>query len=259
MSAKFKILLVPDVHGRDFWKKPVEDFLKESNGKVIFLGDYLDPYLHEFAMAGNYTPEKVRRKAIDGFKNILEIKKSNPERVTLLVGNHDAGYFIHPEICECRRDYYNYEEIKSLFNENYNLFQLADEERMNGQHYIFSHAGINKKYAELVFGDTVNEANVVSLFNEMYFSKSRDLMSLALYSFYRGSSFYKYGSLIWADAREWDGKDNVGYGFNVVGHTQMKEPYINNEINMAFLDCKKCFVLDEKGNFQEYGNEEESD
>ena len=39
----------------------------------------------------------------------------------------------------------------------------------------------------------------------------------------------------------------------------MKALYINNEISMAFLDCKKCIVLDEKGNFREYGHEEADD
>ena len=38
-----KILVVPDVHGRTFWKEPVGRLL-ESVDRVVFLGDYLDPY-----------------------------------------------------------------------------------------------------------------------------------------------------------------------------------------------------------------------
>ena len=37
-----KILIIPDIHGREFWVEPcshVDEF-----DKIIFLGDYHDPY-----------------------------------------------------------------------------------------------------------------------------------------------------------------------------------------------------------------------
>ena len=40
-TMKEKILIIPDVHGRSFWKKAVETGDYE---KVVFLGDYADPY-----------------------------------------------------------------------------------------------------------------------------------------------------------------------------------------------------------------------
>lgn len=33
-------LIIPDVHGRDFWKDAANRF----PGNIVFLGDYLDPY-----------------------------------------------------------------------------------------------------------------------------------------------------------------------------------------------------------------------
>lgn len=33
-------LIIPDVHGRDFWKDAANRF----PGDIVFLGDYLDPY-----------------------------------------------------------------------------------------------------------------------------------------------------------------------------------------------------------------------
>lgn len=36
------ILIVPDIHGRKFWKEPCSNVDKYE--KIIFLGDYLDPY-----------------------------------------------------------------------------------------------------------------------------------------------------------------------------------------------------------------------
>lgn len=40
-----KILIIPDVHGRTFWKYAIDNIDKYD--KVIFLGDYLDPYFWE--------------------------------------------------------------------------------------------------------------------------------------------------------------------------------------------------------------------
>ena len=38
------LLIIPDVHGREFWKDAVEEY---PNLPVIFLGDYMDPYSYE--------------------------------------------------------------------------------------------------------------------------------------------------------------------------------------------------------------------
>ena len=40
------VLIMPDVHGRDFWWEGIE---KRKPGELcIWLGDYTDPYPHEF-------------------------------------------------------------------------------------------------------------------------------------------------------------------------------------------------------------------
>ncbi|MDE5880282.1 MAG: hypothetical protein K2H60_01000 [Muribaculaceae bacterium] len=38
------IIVIPDLHGRTFWKEAVE---KYPDADTIFLGDYLDPYPNE--------------------------------------------------------------------------------------------------------------------------------------------------------------------------------------------------------------------
>ena len=64
---------------------------------------------------------------------------------------------------------------------------------------------------------------------------------------YDENGFYKFGSCIWADCREWaslsddDMFDNV---YQIFGHTQlMEEPVITER--WANLDCRKAFRLDE--------------
>ena len=61
-----KVIILPDIHGRTFWKYALEHI--DEFDKVIFLGDYLDPYPHE----GITFDESV-----ENFKEILEFKKNN--------------------------------------------------------------------------------------------------------------------------------------------------------------------------------------
>ena len=70
-----KLIIVPDVHGRTFWK----DIMGYEDTPVVFLGDYLDPYPRE---------NIGKRQAIDNFLKILDYSKQN-DNVTLLLGNHD--------------------------------------------------------------------------------------------------------------------------------------------------------------------------
>ena len=55
------ILIVPDVHGRKFWKEPCSNV--EKYDKIIFLGDYLDPY--------TWREDISKDDAIDNFKEII--------------------------------------------------------------------------------------------------------------------------------------------------------------------------------------------
>lgn len=72
------MLIIPDCHGRNFWKKAVEENIDKVD-KVIFLGDYLDPYPWEGI---------TRKEAISNFQEVIEFKRGSPEKVTLLLGNH---------------------------------------------------------------------------------------------------------------------------------------------------------------------------
>lgn len=72
-----ELLVLPDIHGREFWRGPCNDI--EKYDKVIFLGDYFDPYDFEHIS----VPQ-----AIVNFEEILELKKNNMDKVVLLLGNH---------------------------------------------------------------------------------------------------------------------------------------------------------------------------
>ena len=39
-----KIIIIPDVHGRTFWRNAVEKYRNVKDVHIVFLGDYVDPY-----------------------------------------------------------------------------------------------------------------------------------------------------------------------------------------------------------------------
>ena len=71
-------LIIPDIHGRTFWKDAVSQY-EDKVEKIIFLGDYLDPYLDEGI---------TRKDAIRNFEEIIDYKINNSDKVVLLLGNH---------------------------------------------------------------------------------------------------------------------------------------------------------------------------
>jgi predicted phosphodiesterase len=71
-----KIIIVPDVHGRTFWRLAKEKINEVD--QVVFLGDYLDPYPVE-----GISP----KKAIEELKKIIDFKKRIPRE----------GYFVNRE------------------------------------------------------------------------------------------------------------------------------------------------------------------
>lgn len=251
MDKKINTLIIGDVHGRWFWKEPVEKVLAETDAHIVFLGDYLDPYPHEWREEDN-----ERLISIDRFKEIINLKKEHPDRITLLIGNHDGGYCISSSICGCRHDYANSREIEKLFNDNRNLFQIAEERDINGKHFVFSHAGILKGWVKLVWGeeDMNREGfNVVDELNNAWFVGHYGILdSLGIYDRYRGWGGFLYGSPIWSDIRSWvKVTPEETYGFNIVGHTQCNEKPVIFE-TIADLDVRKAFYLDDEGNIRDY-------
>lgn len=240
-----KILIIPDVHGRTFWRQSIE--LIDTVDKIIFLGDYLDPYPN---IDGIFPHE-----ALIEFKDILEFKKNNLDKVILLLGNHDIGYF--PEMLNsyaCRRWEKSKEEISNLFMDNLDLFQLIYIEN----NYLFSHAGVQQGWLDFIKKDSFSEFWKIT--NKNFFKTlSLDNLNflLVLYedrikalwqmSSERGGRF-AYGSCIWADIYEHFSyfRDPLPNYYQIFAHSlyypQLDEYYKDN--NIAMLDCAKIFILE---------------
>lgn len=164
-----KVIILPDIHGRTFWKYALEHI--DEFDKVIFLGDYLDPYPHE----GITFDESV-----ENFKEILEFKKNNIDKVELLIGNHDCHY-IWLDFMNCSRlNRSRRKEMNKLYNDNYELFRIA---YLLNDKYLFSHAGVYKEWLaanSIELNDFLDKP--ISFWNGTYNTFLEDL------SYYRGGN-----------------------------------------------------------------------
>lgn len=236
-----KIIIIGDIHGRTFWKEAVKDITE--NDKVIFLGDYLDPYPREGIL---------RKDAIENFKEILAFKREYPDNVILLWGNHDHGY-LNEEYYASRTDNKNWDEINNLYHENFHLFQLCYYLCIDNKPYVFSHAGILKGWLEdiefYVPSTNIEIQTMCDIFNSKFIEEDIELFDqLYEVSIHRGG-WHNYGSMIWADIHEhFSLKDeDVLPFFQIVGHTQLTgpEPIIGKHV--TDLDVRTAFILNKDG------------
>ena len=241
------MIIIPDVHGRSFWKAAVEK--AKENESIIFLGDYLDPYGWEGI---------TRKDAIAGFKEIIELKKSKSDQVTLLLGNHDYHYL--PDDCpvKSRYDFENAAEIQKLFRDNLGLFQIAT---ISGK-YIFSHSGILKPWVKEAAGILGKDPDITSIPGILNRALQKDPVEIGRILLIVGrerGGWSDCGSCIWGDYHEflWYPEDQYEGYYQIFGHTQQaKDPII--EEAWACLDCRRAFRL-ENDKIVELKNEEEND
>ena len=210
-----KILINPDIHGRVFWKYSIEH--KDEFDKIIFLGDYLDAY----------SPDLLLKEE-DNFKEIIQFKKDNPDKVILLLGNHDCHY-INDKIYEASRyNSFKHNSYQKLFLDNIDLFQLI----YIYDKYLFSHAGVYQKWIDL---------NKLTLKDLLDCDLDKLSKSLNWIDYFRGG-FYDVGSCIWADIRD-SGTEKLLKGYyHIFGHTQLKFNLSTSEFSC--LDCRIPFSLD---------------
>ena len=236
-----KVLIIPDVHGRDFWREPVMKTLEEGDARIVFLGDYLDPYSDDFEHGVNY-----HERAIAVFNEIISLKKENPDRITLLLGNHDLHY-IFQGLDGSRKNIFKGAEIARLLEENLSIFSMAHEENVNGKRYLFTHAGISKGWMKS-HPEIFPEGCLLSavMINSMMFTPEF-VHALEDVSTYRGG-WDDWGSMIWADACEFMKEGALPEGIiQIAGHTRHMGGAINVGDSYWCLDCAESFILSPDG------------
>ena len=175
-----KTLVIPDLHGKSIWK----DIVKSDDfSEIVFLGDYVDCFglsyvtqienekkrFHQLLKGKIKYPEDsiyylrqiqglekhlefVNRNFVTdedivrNLQDIVEFKKANPKKVTLLMGNHDVVYlrkFMH-FLCSGHNMALE-GMLTPIFTDNKDLFQAAYHSRDD---MLLTHAGVNSLYLE---------------------------------------------------------------------------------------------------------------
>lgn len=261
---KVRFIIVPDVHGRTFWRESVYHYLQNTTDvNIIFLGDYVDPYGYE---------DISKEDAFCVLEEIIELKRQYMDRVVLLIGNHDFHYF-NGSIGGCRKDMVRKEDLKALYTDNMDLFNYYHIEMIGDVNYLFSHAGflnswiyvergplgiydmfnndksyISQETLDMINLDLIKTLNFKELFNDRDARLSMDSIGHS-----RGGM--DVGSFMWADLSDHLGAEEEIKGcVQVFGHTQQE----NNPVrigNCYCLDCRECFYLYNDGIYRIEGGE----
>ncbi len=196
-----KIIAIGDIHTSNRWKEVIE---REKNAdKIIFIADYFDTYNKGVSIT----------EEIHNAKEIVSYKLENPDKVILLIGNHDYHYL--PNVSESYSGFKSSLKLNliNFWNENLKYFKMCHIEN----DIIFTHAGVSKSWLKR-FDIKQDSKNLEQDINELFKSKP-DAFNFSGYNPY-GDDVSQ--SPIWIRPKSLlkDGIDNYT---QIVGHTSMSE------------------------------------
>lgn len=233
--------VIPDIHGRDFW-----ELIKNNHkryDKIIFLGDYFD------------SKEIDVESQIKNFKRIVSFKLKHPEKVELLLGNHDLHYL------KCWKEIYtgfNFKKgllitelLEKFFKKD--LFKLVFKKG----DFLISHAGVTntwlKEQLELSTEHDLVDIDIkinnllkdeALLYRAFKFQEDEDKNTVDKY----GNNIYQGPTIIRPESLN---ADCLNYHNQIVGHTTLDEitiRYINKkekpDAELIFIDNRNCAVLE---------------
>lgn len=212
-----KILVVPDIHGQNFWIEPCHNW----QGFIVFLRNYHDPF------------QVSKEKSLENLKQLVEFVINNKDRCTCLLGDHDNYGFSRSIPNQCNHDHYNHNKVHDLLSKlNLQLIKIVDP------NIVFSHSGILPNW--------LKEHAITNWYDVEFLDINNEALSDV--SPYRGGVFANYrehqvGSCLFGDVREYNEEPHIPGYFQIFGHTYLgKNPIIKEDY--VCLDCRKCFVID---------------
>lgn len=224
-----KTIICGDVHGRKSWRNIINKEDSDTS-KIIFVGDYFDT--HDNVSA---------QQQIENFKDIIAFKKSNPDKVILLTGNHDIQY-----IRGWKEHYSGYQTIYAIDIQELlesalkdNLLQMCYVQN----NFLFSHAGVTKTWCQNYDIDLNNiEQSINDLFkykpHSFGFSTNvGDNLSMTGNDITQSPIWVRPASLI---------KDKIDGFIQIVGHT------VVNNIDVSKVSQFNVILIDALGTSEEY-------
>ncbi len=202
-----KIVAIGDIHGRDSWKKVLDN--EGDFDKLIFMGDYFD------------TLDDIPcDKWIDNFNEIVTLKRDNPDKVFLLIGNHDYHYM--RGVTEIYSGYTPFMriDIQETLENNADALQMC----YIHNNFVFTHAGVTNTWYKNGLKNwfkekeiDIKDMNLCDQINYLFKYAPNQ------FQFTTGRYFDNYGdeitqTPIWVRPNALM-KDRLGDYFYVVGHT----------------------------------------
>lgn len=207
-----RCLIIADIHGRTNWQfyGDIEQMLKSLDietvyDKYIFLGDYVDSYIETDVVI------------LNNLEKIISLKKSYPDKVVLLLGNHDLQYMFNHNQHGCSGFRIQmFPILHKLFNDNKDLFQPIYQI----SNYLFTHAGISTVWLNQIKDRTLDESPITTV--QRLWDNYDDRLFRVGWA--RNGSF-KSGGPFWADKSESSAGILPNY-HQIVGHHPVKNaPY----------------------------------
>ena len=215
-----KTIVIGDIHGRTIWKDIV---LKEQNSsdKIVFIGDYFD------------THEDIsQEQQINNFRDLIQFKADNDNKVILLLGNHDFHYLENAK-----------EQYSGYTSKYANIITVVLETALAADlvqicyvydKYIFTHAGISKTWVNSVLGSNKPDLSTLEQSMNSLFKEAK-----SPFRFTPGEDYNPYGDEI-TQTPIWIGpksllSDILDDCIQVVGHTTVD--YLGIGEKLIQIDC----------------------
>lgn len=145
-----KTVVIGDIHGRREWKDIVAE--NGTDGvRYVFLGDYLD----------SHDDISIEQQC-ENFFEIAEFKRSNPDNVVLLIGNHDLHYYNAGWNCS-QFSTLTYSKVHELMKEMVDGHEIELAVIDIEAKIIIIHAGLSRVWLKDHYGvETVDENTLQS-------------------------------------------------------------------------------------------------
>lgn len=232
-----KWLAIGDIHGLSIWKDIVNKEIDNTN-KIIFVGDYFDSFDIDMPTQ------------IENYKDILELKKSYPDKVILLTGNHDIHY-----LSTMNERYSGFNQKFSLIIEHDCILPAIKDRSLQMCHIeddvIFTHAGLTKTWLlkSNIIEDIDDTTDLDTKLNDIFYYQP---FIFRFQSSYKSSISDNYGDNIWQGPL-WVrprslAADKIDNYRQVVGHTRMNTIHTNDKLH--FIDCleNKYYLIRDEDN-----------
>jgi hypothetical protein len=215
------IITIGDLHGSPAWK----EINPGEWDRMVFMGDLVD--------SPDYSDEDI----LQNLEEIISLKKSFPDKVILLWGNHDLAYLYGGH----RRHYasgFRKKMLPALFSTFNNSRKLFNAAFGSGSH-LWTHAGVVQRWFNTHVREQImpSDTHLANTLNRLFDAYYEPLFHAGLL---RGG-LHEDGGIFWADMRETFVNPLRGY-HQVIGHTKTRDGILVSDhfgayTSVTYVDC----------------------